>query len=105
MQSMSEMPRVFANEEQCRKYLVKLRWPNGTRCACGSSRMWELRPGLLRCGQCRRDISVTAGTLFADSHQPLQRWFNAMWYVATRNYGTRALDLQRTLGLGSYHTA
>src|ERR1041385_2667875 len=105
MQSMSELPRIFASEERCRNFLVKLRWPNGPRCACGSSRMWELRGGLFRCVECRQDISVTASTLFADSHQPLRLWFNAMWYVATQNNGTRALGLQRALRLGSYHTA
>ncbi len=32
-------------------------------------------------------------------------WFRVMWIVVTQKYGTNALGLQRTLGLGSYHTA
>ncbi len=61
--------------------------------------------GLWLCGDCRHQASVTAGTIFQDSHLPLSLWFRAMWYVTSQKNGTSALAIQRLLGLGSYKTA
>ncbi len=57
------------------------------------------------CSQCRRQISVTAGTIFQDRHLPLPTWFRALWYVTSQKNGTSALGVQRVLGIGSYETA
>lgn len=48
---------------------------------------------------------MKAGTLFQDTHKPLQLWFHAIWYVVSQKNGVSALGLQKALGLGSYHTA
>src|SRR5215472_8917315 len=61
--------------------------------------------GLRHCRGCGRQTSVTAGTLFADTHLPLRLWVEALWHVTSQKSGTSALGLQRVLGLGSYHTA
>jgi transposase-like protein len=58
-----------------------------------------------RCSRCGYDFTVTAGTLFADTHKPLRLWFEAIWYVINQKSGVSALGLQRALGLGSYRTA
>jgi hypothetical protein len=50
-------------------------------------------------------MSLTAGTIFQDSHLPLTIWFRAMWQVTSQKNGISALGLQRVLGLGSYKTA
>jgi len=50
-------------------------------------------------------MSVTAGTIFQDSHLPLTIWFRAIWQVTSQKNGISALGLQRVLGLGSYKTA
>jgi hypothetical protein len=57
------------------------------------------------CARCGRQTSVTAGTIFQDSRQPLRLWFRAMWWVTTQKNGASALGLQRVLGLRSYKTA
>ena len=49
-------------------------------------------------------MSVTAGTVFQDSHLPLTIWFRAMWQITSQKNGISALGLQRVLGL-SYKTA
>jgi transposase-like protein len=54
---------------------------------------------------CQYQASVTAGTIFQDTHLPLKTWFRAMWYVTSQKNGASALGLQRVLGLGSYKTA
>src|SRR5208283_3334868 len=61
--------------------------------------------GRVVCGDCRHQASVTAGTIFQDSHLPLTTWFRAMWFVTSQKNGVSALGLQRVLGLGSYKTA
>jgi transposase-like protein len=50
-------------------------------------------------------MSVTAGTIFQDTHLPLTVWFRAMWHMTSQKNGVSALGLQRVLGLGSYKTA
>lgn len=96
----------FANEEACRGYLSALRWPNGFVCPdCQNTKGWKMSRALYWCRNCGCQVSVTAGTLFHDTHKPLRLWFEAMWYVTNQKSGVSALGLQRALGLGSYHTA
>ena len=58
-----------------------------------------------KCKKCGHKISVTSGTVFQDSHIPLDKWFLAIWIVA--EYGRKATAdmLQRELELGSNRTA
>lgn len=103
---MTEFQQRLGTEEQCLAYLEKLRWPNGFRCpACESEQAWRMRRGLWLCRRCRRQVSVTAGTVFQDTRKPLRQWFQAIWHVTNQKHGVSALGLQRALGLGSYHTA
>jgi transposase-like protein len=69
------------------------------------TKSWTMGDGLLLCGHCRYQASVTAGTIFQDTHLPLSLWFRAMWQVTSHKNGVSALGLQRALGLGSYKTA
>jgi transposase-like protein len=101
-----ELERRFSDEQACRRYLFALRWPKGFVCPrCGGGRAWEMGRGLWLCGDCRHQVSVTAGTIFHRSHQPLTTWFRGMWQVASQKNGVSALGLQRSLGLGGYQTA
>lgn len=103
---MAELEAQFPNEKTCLAYLSRVRWPNGYGCRyCGHEKFWEVGKGKRECSRCWRQISVTAGTVFQDSHQPLRTWFRAMWYVTSQKIGVSALGLQRVLGLGSYQTA
>lgn len=105
-QTVLELRDRFAAEQACRDYLAKLRWPEGFRCpACQSQDFWLTDRALRHCRSCGRQTSVTAGTLFADTHLPLRLWFEAIWQVTSQKYGASALGMQRVLGLGSYRTA
>ena len=59
----------------------------------------------LVCRVCRKQSSVTAGTVFEKTRTPLRSWLAAVWYLTNQKHGVSALGLQRVLGLGSYHTA
>ena len=104
--TLTEFEMRFGSEQTCREYLFKLRWPEGFLCPrCGASKAWPLRSVLWQCAGCGRQMSVTAETIFQDTHMPLTVWFRAMWWVTTQKNGVSALGLQRVLGLGSYQTA
>jgi transposase-like protein len=46
-----------------------------------------------------------AGTIFQDSKLPLRAWFRVIWQVTSQKNGASAMNIQRTLGFGSYKTA
>lgn len=104
--TLMELEKRFSTEEACREYLFALRWPDGFVCpACGGRKCWGTERNLWLCGGCRRQVSVTSGTLFQDSHIPLMLWFRAMWHVTSQKNDMSALGLQRVLGLGSYKSS
>ena len=104
--TLEEFDEWFSSESACDEFLRRIRWPDGFECpACGGLGGWETKRGLLRCPQCERQTSTTAGTLFARTRKPLRVWFQAIWYLTNQKHGVSALGLQRVLGLGSYETA
>jgi transposase-like protein len=104
--TLLELERRFSCEGACAEYLAALRWPGGWVCPrCAGTDAWSVRRNRWLCGYCRYEMSVTAGTVFQDSHLPLTIWFRAMWQITSQKNGISALGLQRVLGLGSYKTA
>jgi transposase-like protein len=105
--TLAEFQDRFASEEDCRRYLVACRWPNGFRCPrCGGGNAYELAGrGLLQCRSCRHQTSVTAGTVLHRARVPLRLWFAAAYLVTTHTPGFSAVQLQRQLGLDRYETA
>ncbi len=104
--TLAELEARFGTEEACREYLFALRWPEGFRCPrCGADRAWAVGKVRLQCANCGYQASVTAGTIFQDTHKPLAMWFRAAWWVTSQKTGASALGLQGILGLGSYQTA
>lgn len=101
-----EFQDMFPTDEACYEYLKLVKWPDGFVCPyCHANKAWELKRHILRCSACKRDVSVTAGTVFQDLRKPLRLMFQAMWYVVCQKQGVSALGLQSILGLGSYETA
>lgn len=101
-----ELEKRFNTEEACLQYLYQLRWPDGFICPrCGYHSAWKTKRDLYRCRGCDYQASITAGTIFQDTHKPLQMWFRAIWQITSQKYGANALGLKRVLGVGSYRTA
>lgn len=97
---------MFPTDQACFEYLCLVRWPNGWVCPhCGHTEAWKMKHYILRCKECRKKISVMAGTVFQDLRKPLRLMFQAMWYVVCQKQGVSALGLQSILSLGSYRTA
>ena len=105
--NMIEFEKRFNSEEECYRYLFKIRWPDGVVCprCSGKQKTWITKRGLYNCPECGYQVSVTSGTIFHGTRKPLVLWFHAMWHITSQKYGANALGLMRVLGLGSYHTA
>lgn len=104
--TFEEFTSRFSTEEQCREYLIELKWPRGFRCPkCGSEKAWSVGDVLYECRECGHQASVIAGTIFQDTRKPLKTWFTAIWWVTTQKYGASAAGLRQVLGLKSYQTA
>ena len=56
------------------------------------------------CDSCRYQFSVTAGSIFHDSHFPLTKWFFATYVMVETKKGVSANQFKRMLGI-SYKTA
>lgn len=104
--TLTEFETRFSTEEDCRRYLLELRWPEGFVCPrCGGHEAWTTERELMVCTACGYHASVTTGTIFEKTHKPLTLWFRAIWWLTALKTGASALGLQRVLGLKSYKTA
>ena len=125
MMSLIDIQKELGTEKQCLAYLEAARWPSGLACLnCGSVKIGrtestvKARRGakagqvvktrhLFDCleAECGHQFSATTGTIFHDSHLPLNTWFHAVALICNAKKSLSALQLQRDLGLGSYRTA
>jgi len=99
----------FHNEEAAIARLEAIVWPNGPHCPrCGGfDRITVVnggRAGLRRCGPCKREFTVTVGTIFERSHVKLHKWFQAAHLMASSKKSISAHQLHRTLKV-TYKTA
>jgi ribosomal protein S27E len=64
----------FHDEQSCLSYLKKLRWPNGFICPdCFSESVpYNFPKNKLKCVKCRKQTSLTAGTIFDKTRTPLK---------------------------------
>jgi len=96
----------FGSEDRCRSYLEALRWPEAIICPrCESRKISRIvKRNQFDCDNCRYQFSVTAGTIFNDSHLPLWKWFLCVYLLCESRKCMSANQLKRTLGI-SYKTA
>jgi len=104
--NLVELVDRFHSEDRCRKFLEELRWPDGIACPrCGGTVISRIeKRKQFDCDSCRYQFSVTAGTIFHDTHLPLWKWFLAFYLIIESKKGISANQLKRTLNV-SYKTA
>ncbi len=100
---MSQLNPLSLTEHQARQFIEKLRWPQGAYCPrCKKQEIVAVsggREGLYNCRLCRRQFTVTVGTIFEGSHIPLAKWVQAFHLVCSSKKGMSALQLSRMLGI------
>jgi transposase-like protein len=94
----------FKNEDEARKHLEALRWPEGPVCPhCGTvgNAYATKRAGTYRCASkgCRKDFSVTVGTVYERSHIPLHKWLLASYLLCSSTKRISSHQLHRMLGV------
>ena len=100
-----DVQNLFSTDEKARELLERLRWPNGSECPrCKTTQLARLSEKLLYCKDCDYQFTVTANTIFHDSHLPLLKWFVATYLMCESRKGMSANQIKRTLGI-SYKTA
>lgn len=110
----------FSTDEAARNYLEEIRWPNGVVCphcknadqakfyTIKASAVAKVRAGLRQCAECKKQFTVTVGTIFEDSHIPLSKWLMAWYLLCSSKKGISSLQIKRMLwgeDKGSYRTA
>jgi len=100
----------FQDETEARRYIEALRWPEGQR-ACPKCGVIGLeyatkREGRYRCGakECRKDFTVTTGTVMEATHIKLSVWLMAFYMMCSSKKGVSAHQLHRSLEV-TYKTA
>lgn len=95
----------FHNDTEARKTLESILWPNGPTCPhCGviGHAYRTKREGVYRCAEaaCRKDFTVTMGTVMERSKIALHKWMQAFHLMTASKKGISAHQLHRMLDIG-----
>lgn len=101
--SLLEFQKHFDTDEKCRLYLEHQRWGDTPACPfCGSVHVTRLKDGKrFQCNEkpCRKQFSVTVGTICQNTKIPLTKWFLAMYILSNHSKGISSLQLASWLGV------
>ena len=94
----------FSSTENCRKFMVSVRWPDGKVCCpiCGTEKVtWLAKAKVYRCygNHPRVKFSLKVGTVFEDSPIGLEKWLPAVWLLCNCKNGISSYELARDLGV------
>jgi transposase-like protein len=93
---------TFPTEQVCREYLAERRWHGTPVCQhCQhTEKIYRYKDGrLYKCGVCRKQFTVTMGTVMESSKIPLQTWFLAAYIIAAHKKGIASVQLAKDMGL------
>ena len=103
--NLVELTEEFGSDDKCRKVLEQLRWPKGPTCPRCESKATQIANRFqYDCDSCHYQFSVTAGTIFHDSHLSLWKWFLATYLITESRKGMSSNQLKRMLKV-TYKTA
>ena len=98
--SEAEFRQRYGTEAQCRAALFQLRWGKGWACpGCGHGGYAALKGrAVYQCNRCKRQVGLTAGTVFHWTKLPLTTWFAAIYHLSQSKGGMSSVELARRLG-------
>jgi transposase-like protein len=126
--NLIDVAKQFGTPEACNDFLESMRWPDGAECVhCNSKRVTKYtkqastrqrlnaKTGQMEtksvparilyvCRDCKKQFSVTEGTIFNDTHLSLEKWYMATALMVNAKKGVSALQLKRDIGV-AYKTA
>ena len=102
--TLQQAIQFFADFENCRQFMVAVRWPDGKVCCpqCGSQKVTYLKNArVYRCYEKHplQKFSLKIGTVFEDSPIPLEKWLPAVWLLVNCKNGISSYEIARDLGI------
>ena len=97
--------KVFQDAAAAREWLEARLWPDGPVCphcgVVGEAKALSKPPGTYQCNvkECRKQFTVTVGTVFERSHIPLNKWLMATFLFCASKKGVSAHQMHRLLGV------
>ena len=102
--TLLEAVNFFADYENCRKFMMDARWPDGVvKCPiCGSDHVTYMQS--TRRWKCygkhpRAQFTLKVGTVFEDSPIPLEKWLPTLWLLVNCKNGISSYEVGRALGV------
>ncbi|MGD0155847.1 MAG: IS1595 family transposase [Terracidiphilus sp.] len=104
IKTLQQAIQHFADRENCRKFMVFVRWPDGMpKCPyCGATKLtWLANANVYRCygDHKKQKFSLKVGTVFEDSPIGLDKWLPALWLLCNSKNGISSYELHRALGV------
>jgi transposase-like protein len=112
--NLVSLAQKYSDNDKARELLESILWPNGPVCPhCKNSNEQKgiytitpkatsnrpARKGLYKCAACRKQFTVTVGTIFEDSHIPIGKWLMAIFLLCSSKKGMSAHQLHRMLDI------
>jgi transposase-like protein len=94
----------FADFENCKRFLIGLRWPEGTvKCPrCGSDKVfWIEKERVWKCYGKHDHVkfSLKTGTVMEDSPIGVDKWLAALWLICNCKNGISSCEVGKDLGI------
>ena len=101
--NLKEVMQKFSDEKICRNFMEQMRWGDAPFCPhCNATKPYKLKDGkTYRCKDktCKKDFTVTVGTVFENSKVLLSTWIAAIYLITAHKKGISSLQLGRDLGV------
>ena len=102
--SLADIFERYPDQESCISHLERIRWKDNPHCPhCASvdvARKQEgERVGRWNCHDCKSSFNVLSGTMFQNTHIPLQKWFLGVQLVMNAKKSLSSYQLGRDLSL------
>ena len=99
--TLTDLMVVFREPQAAIDHFTAIRWKNGKFCPhCGHDHVYSLsQKNKFKCAQCRKNFSITVGTIFENTKLPLRIWFGAIWLITNHKKGIASTTLATDLGI------
>jgi transposase-like protein len=109
--NLMTLAQQYSDEDAARGLLESILWPDGAVCPhCKNHKekpiyklqskptsKAKVRKGVHKCGACRKQFTVTVGTIFEDSHIPISKWLMAIFILCSSKKSISANQMCRML--------
>ena len=101
--NLIELLDKFPDNETCNRYIENVIWKGGQPVCphCKSSKkIYRFNNGkLFKCSECKKQFTVTVGTIFESSHISLRKWFIALYLFSSHKRGVSSIQLAKNIGV------